>query len=210
MDWRYKRVVGARTYAQSADEVLAAARGLLTAMPPAKWAIEDVLDGFKVTGIDFGHPASAVFRVARTEAGTRLSVELDVRRWGLEGFMLFDLGGYFSGELDRWLEAIGDQLEGRVGAAAPHRPRSLRYRLFTWIIVFAVIVGGLLFLWTFAVGPVVALITGAFYLPGRNGDVTLHGASARGLAVAILALDVLFYFNWRRLNRGPQRLVGPQ
>ncbi len=53
-----------------------------------------------------------------------MTVELAVERVGPLGFMLFDVGGYYNGQIARWLLEVGDRLADRVGEMAPHRPRT--------------------------------------------------------------------------------------
>lgn len=199
MDWRYTHFLGEQVYDQPRDQVLKEALGLIT--ETSRWTIEETADGFRASAIDFGHSASATFQVSSTDGSTKLSVDLAVKRRGLEGLMLFDVGGYYSSEIRHWLEGVGDRLQGRVGAAAPHREPTARGRIFGCLVGFALIGGGLLFLWIFVIGPIIGLVFGVLYLPGHDGDTTLHGSWARGVSAAIMALDVVLYLRWRSWSR---------
>jgi hypothetical protein len=207
MDWKHKHFVGTRTYSQTRHQVLAEALRLMS--ETSRWTLEDTADGFKAQAApnDFAHAATAAFHVVPDGDGALVTVEMAVKRFGLEGYMLFDVGGYYSGEIRNWLESIGDRLEGQVGAAA-HRPRGAGERMWGCVITFTVVVFGLWWGWNLIVAPLIGITTGAFYWVGRgNGDDELHGAWARGVSAAILALDVLLFFYVRRWYR---RILAPR
>src|SRR5690348_9128612 len=111
MDWKYKHFAGARDYRQPESEVLAAARAY--AAEALRWRIADTADGFRAEGYSFSHAATAEVRVAAEAGGARVSIELAVERAGPLGFMLFDVGGYYDGQIRHWLDGVGDRLEGR-------------------------------------------------------------------------------------------------
>jgi hypothetical protein len=201
MDWKFKHFSGAQTYRQPPGQVLAEARGLMT--QTARWRLEDTADGFRAqaVGNDFGHDAAATFHVAPDGDGSKVTVEMAVRRVGLEGYMLFDIGGYYSGEIRGWLDGLTDRLDGRPADAA-HRPRSAGARAFGCLAGFIVVVGGFFLLWSLVIAPTIGLAFGVLYLPGRgSGGITLHGPWARGVSAALIALDVLIYLRWRTWSR---------
>ena len=199
MNWRHKHFFGEQTYTQPRDQVLKEARAFMA--EAARWKIEETDEGFIASGIDFGHVANATFQLTPSDDAIRLNVDLAVKRRGIEGFMLFDIGGYYGGEIRHWLQGIGDRLDGRVGALAPHCAPRARARMFGCLVGFGVVAASLLLLWTFVLGPIIGLAFGVLVLLGRNGDSTLHGTWARGVSAAIIAVDVLFYLRWRRWSR---------
>lgn len=85
--------------------------------------------------------------------------------------------------------------------SAPHGKPSAGTRLFRYLVGFGAIVGALLFLWIFVLGPVIGLAFGWLELPGRHGDLTLHGPWARGVSLSIIAVDVVLYLRWRAWSR---------
>jgi hypothetical protein len=198
MDWKYKQFGGVQTYPHSQAAVLAAARGFVA--ETLRWAITDTADGFKASGVSFAHAAVAVFRVDPAAGGARLTVELTVERMGYMGLMLFDVGGYYNGQIAHWLERIGDRLEGRAESTVPARRPSAGERFLSWSISVAAVVIGLLAIWNLIVSPLIGITTGVLYLTGRGGDATLHGAWARGVSAALLTLDALIavgLWRWR-------------
>jgi hypothetical protein len=206
MDWKYKHFAGVQIYTQSASEVSAAARGYMA--EALGWTIIDTADGgFEARGYSFSHAGIATFHASPEGAGARLTVELAMERAGPLGFMLFDVGGYYNGQIARWLLEIGDRLAGRVGELAPHRPPSSGERLLSWLIMFA-FVGFLIWAaWALVLGPIIGLTTGVLDLPGRNSDLVLTGAWARGVSAGILALDVVLVFLVLRRRRPRPRMV---
>ena len=199
MDWRFKHFTGAQTYRHLPDEALAAARGFVAEI--LGWNVADTADGFTARGVSFGHAAIATFHVDPAADGARVSVELAVERAGYMGFMLLDVGGYYNGQIARWLEGIGDRLEGRVGAAAPHRPPSAGQRALAWMISIAVVGFSIWAIWSLVLAPLIGIVTGVLYLPGRGGDLTLHGVWARGVSIAIFALDAFLVIRFRHWLR---------
>jgi len=201
MDWTYKHFHGEQVYRQAPDEVLAAARAYVG--ETLVWASEDAPGGFTARGISFSHRVIAEFRASRTEGGgTRLSVELAAKRFGYMEFMIWDVGGYYSGQIRRWFDEIGDRLEGRVGAAAPHRPPGFGAKFMGWCFVIAIVGFGIWAVWNLGVAPIIGLVTGNLYLTGRGGDLTFTGVWGRGVSAGILVFDVLIAWRihawWRR------------
>jgi len=200
MDWKYKHFNGERTYPQPRDRVQSEARAF--AAETLRWRISDIDGGFRAEGVSYAHAAIADFHVAPTgDGGTRVTVELAVERAGLMGFMLVDVGGAYEGQIAHWLEGVDDRLEGRVGAAAPHRPPSGGERLLSWMILVGVIGFGVWAAWTFVFAPLIGITTGELILAGRGGDLTLHGPWARGISAAILAVDAVIAVKLLRPHR---------
>lgn len=210
MGWKHKHFTGVRTYRQPVSQVLAEALALMSEAP--RWAIEEnTADGFstRTNTKDFGHDATATFQVVPDGDGARLTIEMAVRRFGLEGYMLFDIGGYYDGEIRHWLEGINDRLDGQAGAAA-YRLRGTGKRMYGCLTSFIVVGLGLSLGWNFIIGPIIGLTTGVYYVVGgRHGGDELHGAWARGVSAGILALDGLVFFYLRRWYRRSAALRAP-
>lgn len=69
-------------------------------------------DGFTARGFSGWHNAIATFRIAPVPEGTRLTIELRVERAAMRGYMLFDIGNFYNGQIDKWFSAIGERLAG--------------------------------------------------------------------------------------------------
>jgi len=207
MDWKNKHFAGQRQYPQARDQVLAAARGFVA--ETLGWPVADTPDGFEAKGASFLHAAVATFHVVPADGGSRVALELAVARAGMMGFMLFDIGGYYNGQITHWLEGISDRLEGRVGAAAPHRPPSAKARLLSWLLLIAFVGFAIWAAWAMVVAPLIGVTTGVLYLSGRSGDITLRGGWARGVSVAILLFDAFVIYRLLRPAPRRPRILGP-
>ena len=109
MDWKYKHFYHEAIYRAIPANVLEAARSVMT---EALGPIEDTRDGFIARGWSALHSAIATFQLAPAVEGTKLTVELRVKRSTIRGFMLVDIGGYYSGQIDKWFLKIAEKLGG--------------------------------------------------------------------------------------------------
>jgi hypothetical protein len=108
MDWKYKHFNQAAVFKAMPQSVLAAARAV---MGEAFGGIEDSADGFVARGNSAWHTAQVTFHITPAPEGTQVAVELLVERAAMRGYMLFDIGGYYNGQIDKWFTAI----TGRLG-----------------------------------------------------------------------------------------------
>src|SRR2546423_5685768 len=118
MDWKYKHFQQERVFAAEPSVVLEAARRFMT--ESLGWTIRDSAEGFTAEGLSFFHESIANVRVQSTAinppataggsdgtaGGTRVIIDLRVRRAGAAGFMLFDVGGYYNIQIRKWLDGI--------------------------------------------------------------------------------------------------------
>jgi hypothetical protein len=109
MDWKHKHFNQQATFRAARERVLEAAR-LVAAESLA--GIEDTADGFVARGYGAWHPEIAAFHLTSTSDGTRVAVELLVQRRAMRGYMLWDVGGYYNGQIDKWLSGISSRLGG--------------------------------------------------------------------------------------------------
>jgi hypothetical protein len=109
MDWKYKHFYHEAIYKALPASVLEAARAVMT---DALGTIEDTRDGFVARGYSAWHSAIATFQVASAVEGAKLTVELRVQRSTIRGYMLVDIGGYYSGQIDKWFLKIAEKLGG--------------------------------------------------------------------------------------------------
>ncbi len=109
MDWKYKHFDHEAIYKASRESVLEAAR---TVVAESLGGIGDTTDGFVARGYGAWHPEVATFRITPTANGTRVAVELLVERAAMRGYMLFDVGGYYNGQIDKWFSHISQRLGG--------------------------------------------------------------------------------------------------
>jgi hypothetical protein len=209
MDWKYKHFRQERTFPEQRPEVAEAARAFVT--ESLGWEITDAVDGFQARGYSFMHQATATFRIQSGAAGTRVAVELQVRRASSMGFMLFDVGGYYSYQINKWFEGIRWQLHQRLSSASGPQPDpsqssvprppevSLASRLFQKFIFLVVIEWLAVLLMMFFIFPLIGLFTGYLYLPGRgSGGLTIHGSWARVVSAMILMIGMYFLWKMRR------------
>src|SRR6476659_7120431 len=107
MDWRYKHFNQEAVFKASPESVLEAARPV---MAESLEGIENTTDGFIARGHSAWHAAIATFRSMPAPNGTKLTVELLVERAALRGYMLFDVGSYYNGQIDKWFSRISQRL----------------------------------------------------------------------------------------------------
>src|SRR5262249_14875321 len=99
MDWKYKHFKQSALYSATQADVLAAARAVVG---ESFRGIEDIPDGFVARGDSGWHAATATVRATPAANGTQVAVELEVERAALRGYMLFDPGGFYDGQIDKW------------------------------------------------------------------------------------------------------------
>jgi len=109
MDWKYKHFNQEATFKASRESVLEAARSV---MAESLGGIEDTADGLVARGYGAWHSAIATIRITSIPDGTLVSVELLVERAAGRGYMLFDVGGYYNGQIDKWFSGISRHLGG--------------------------------------------------------------------------------------------------
>lgn len=114
MDWKYKHFNHEAVYNAPINDVLETARAVVG---ESFGQIENTAEGFVARGHSAWHSATATFRVGSVATGTRLGVELLVERASGRGYMLWDVGGYYIAEIDKWFSAIAERL-GQSGAPA--------------------------------------------------------------------------------------------
>lgn len=201
MDWKYSHFRQQQTFPEPRETVLRAARQSVA--EGAQWAIADTATGFEAKGYSGFHTAVATFAFAQTGDGATMTVDLRVERASNFGFMLVDIGGYYDGQLGRWIEAVRQRVDDRfAGAAAAHPPRAGHARLFDTVFLILVLILGLAFVLNFVVFPLIALVTGNLYFIGRGaGGPPLHGVWARGVSVALLLLDAWIVYRVFGLRR---------
>ena len=208
MDWKYKHYNLENEFQAHPDDVLKASR--LFVSETLQWKIVDTDAGFDATGSSFAHATIARFRVTPTVGGTKLRVEYLVERASSLGFMLFDVGGYYSRQLRNWSEGIRWYLnevrrsEQQVqsaheasdespnprsspGSVSPWKNTStIPAKMFTGCLVLSVGIPLLIFV----IAPVIGLLTGYLYIPGRgSSDITVRGPWARMISAIILLLE---------------------
>jgi hypothetical protein len=112
MDWKNKHFSHEATYSAAAESVLRAARETIS---DALGGMEDTPDGLTAHGQLAWHTAKADARIVPVAGGTKLTIDLLVSRsavWG-RGFMLADVGSYYTRQIDKWFNQISE----RLGAA---------------------------------------------------------------------------------------------
>jgi hypothetical protein len=109
MDWKYKHFNQQAIFKASVQSVLDAARAVVA---ESLGGIEDTTDGFVARGHGAWHAAVATFRITPTPNGTQVAVGLLVERAAMRGYMLFDVGGYYNGQIDKWFSGIAQRLGG--------------------------------------------------------------------------------------------------
>ena len=199
MDWKYKHFHQERLFSASRELVLEAARTFVS--NSLGWQITDTTEGFSAEGYSFSHRALADFHVKSAADGTIVSVALRVERAGVTGFMLFDVGGYYSIQIRKWLDGIQwtlhqQQTEGQGATLTPpvtHGNKAAAF-LFNGCLVFIVVMFALWFLVNF-IAAMIGVATGTLYLWGRGGTLVVHGIWARIISVLILIFGV--WLAWR-------------
>lgn len=199
MDWKYKHFYQERVFPAPRDLVLEGARTFIS--ESLGWQIRDTSDGFTAEGDSFAHHAIANFRIQSDTAGTKVAVELLVERASVLGFMLFDVGGYYSIQIRKWLDGVQWTIHQKLSDGQDETPNPLvlvankpAAHIFNGCLVFIAVMIALYFLVTF-ICAVVGLLTGQLYLVGRGGDLVVHGIWARILSAFILMFGV--FLVWR-------------
>ena len=211
MDFKYKHFHQQRTYPAEYEDVLRAARAVMT--ESVGWSItNETSEGFIAEGTSFGHAGIANVRIRPTAVGVLLDVELRVERAGFTGFMLFDVGGYYNIQIRKWLEAIQrsfhQEAPGQPSvSAAPLQPQNkASARVFHGCLLIIVLAFGLYLLVT-VIEAIIGLTTGNLFLVGRGGTITVHGPAARAISAAILLLGA--WIVWRIMRKPRARSVMP-
>jgi len=203
MDFKYKHFHQQRVFSGSREEVFERARAVF--MESVGWAVaNETSEGFTASGTSFGHAGIANIHIRPTGGGTSVDVELRMERAGFSGFMLFDVGGYYNIQIRKWLDAIQASLhQQEMGQALPNAPplqprNKITACAFNGCLALIIISFGIYFLVTF-IGAVIGLTTGNLFLIGRNGNINVHGITAR----VISALILLFggWIVWRIMKK---------
>ncbi len=199
MDWKYKHFHQERVFPALRHLVFEAARTFMA--ESLGWQITDTPDGFRAEGYSFAHRSIANFRIQADAGGTRVAVELLVERASSRGFMLFDVGGYYSIQIRKWLDGIQWEHHQKLAGGQNETPNPLVLAankpgayVFNGCLVFIAVMFGLYFLVTF-ICAVVGLLTGHLYLWGRGGTLVIHGVLARIASGLILLLGA--WVGWR-------------
>ena len=109
MDWKYKHFNQQAAFRAPRERVLDAAR---QAASESLAGIEDTADGFVARGFGAWHPEIATLHITSTSDGTQVAVELLVQRRAMRGYMLWDIGSYYNGQIDKWFSGISQRLAG--------------------------------------------------------------------------------------------------
>jgi len=203
MDWKYKHFHQERTFQASRDDVEEAARRFMA--ESLGWKITETTDGFSAEGYSFSHNAIAAFSFQTVADGTRVAIELRVERAGVSGFMLFDVGGYYSIQIRKWLDGtqwfIHQKLSGAAESSAnPHIPPQNKATacLFNGCLVFILVMFGIWALVT-VISALWGLATGNLYLWARSGTIVIHGVLARIVSGVILIIAA--WVLWRMTKK---------
>lgn len=195
MDWKNKRFGREAIFQAQRDLVLEAARSF-AAESLVGWQFTDTADGFEASGTSASHAATAKFRIEPAPFGTKVAVTLLVERAGPLGFMLFDVGGYYDGQIRKWLDGIRWHLHrGLTSEARQESPEQGRQSIPKAAGARPLYVGCIVALFVIPVfiyfmSAVVGLLTGNLYLVGRGGG-TIHGPWARIISGIFLTVAVL-------------------
>ena len=208
MDWKYKHFHQERVFPATRDAVVAAARRYLS--ESLAWGVTETAEGLKAEGYSFSHAAIANLRFQPAGSETRIVVDLRVERAGPTGFMLFDVGGYYSIQIRKWLDGIQwlihQHFAGEPTQAAPPIPTENKTgaRLFNGCLMLSFAIIGLWFLGNF-ISALVGMFTGTLYLWGKGGTLVFHGVAARIIAALILLLGGYLAWQFTRKRRSPAR-----
>jgi hypothetical protein len=205
MNWKYKQFLQERIFADEPHVVLEAARRFMT--ESLGWQTRDSSEGFAAEGFSFSHQAKASIKVQPAAGGTRLTIDLQVRRAGSAGFMLFDVGGYYNIQIRKWLDGIQwiihqKQTGGQEQSPIPPMPPANKTTacLFNGCLGFIVAMFGLYVVVTF-ICAVVGLITGNLYLWGRGGTLLVQGLPGRIMSALILLFGAFVVWRMRRKRK---------
>lgn len=198
MNWKYKQIDREMIFNESPETVVKAARAALAESLDG-WLFTDTADGFEAKGNAFAHSETVRFRFLPEENKTKVSVTLFVQRAGSFGFMLFDIGGAYSGQVGKWMENIRRHLQpenipapGNI--SAPHKMNPAAKFSTGCVGCFGLVF--LIYWFIQTIYAVVGLFSGSLYLlPYKEAhDITIHGIRARIIAGFILLFDALIIF----------------
>jgi hypothetical protein len=204
MDWKFAHFNQEAVF-QAEPQVVFEALRAFAGDWLADWKVSETSDGLEARGYSGLHSAIANFRIEPAAVGARLMVEMQVKRASARGFMLVDIGGFYNGHIQKWLQAIhwwvnqkqtaATESEGqprKAGESGPPTPKPMpsQNRLLGCGIIVIVLIFALYFCVT-TICAVIGLITGNLYLTGRGGDITIHGGWAR-----IVSAAILLFFGW--------------
>jgi hypothetical protein len=202
MDWKYKHFHQERVFPAERDDVLEAARAFMS--ESLGWQITPTPEGFTAEGYSFAHHSIANLEIQTAADGTKVAVELLVERASPLGFMLFDVGGYYSIQIRKWLDGVQWSLHQKLTGNRDESTNPLVLAknkksayIFNGCLVFIAVSFALYFLITF-VSAVVGLLTGNLFLLGRGGSLTVHGASARIISALILMFGAFLALRIKR------------
>lgn len=107
MDWDYKHFEEQAVFNAPIHSLLEAARSVAAnELGP----VQETADGFAASGYRGFHTTLATFRAASVTSGTELKVELEVKRFSLWGYILWDPFGFYSAMIDKWFSEISERL----------------------------------------------------------------------------------------------------
>jgi hypothetical protein len=201
MDWKYKHFYQERVFPAPRELAFEAARTFMA--ETLGWQITNTADGFSAEGDSFSHHVIGNFRIqsAPTGQGTNVAVELLVERASWRGFMLIDVGGYYSIQIRKWLDGTGWMIQQKLTDGLDQTPNPLvleankpAAHIFNGCLVFIAVSFALYFLVTF-VCALIGLLTGQLLLLGRGGDLVVHGIWARIISALILVFGA--FLVWR-------------
>jgi hypothetical protein len=207
MDWKYKHFHQERVYPEARDVVFEAARSFMA--ESLGWQIANTpgaintSDGFTAQGYSFSHRAIANLHIHSAADGTRVALELLVERAGWRGFMLFDVGGYYSIQIRKWLDGIEWSIHQKLSGSHDEATNPLvlaekkpAAHIFNGCLGFIVVSFALYFVVTL-ISAVVGLLSGDLFLLGR-GTLIIHGAWARILSALILMFAAFLVLRIKR------------
>ena len=184
MDWKYEYFNDEVTFQAEPEIVLKALRAFAADWLD-DWKVSDTPDGIEARSQSGYRFATATFRVEPAPGCARVAVKMQVERANSLGLMMFDNGGYYSGLIRKWLQAlpwwvqqqqaVASQSKGQDGKAAPTGPpipkpirEPDRRKGCIAISVFII-------LSIYAIVAFLGLLTGGLYIPASNGGINIHG-----------------------------------
>ena len=202
MDWKYKHFQGERVFPAERDVVMEATRAFMT--ETLEWQVTDTPAGLTAQGSSFSHRAIVNLHIKPAPGGTNVAVELLVQRAGVSGLMLFDVGGYYSIQIRKWLEGIQWSLDQKLTGSHGGTTNPLvladnkaTARIFNGCLMFIVVTFGLYVVVTFG-SALVGLLTGHLFLLGGGGSPVIHGPWARILSALILMFGAFLVWRIKR------------
>lgn len=200
MDWKYKYFKQEAVF-QAETGIVREALHAFAKDWLNDWKVSETWDGLEAKSPPGFRSGTAKFRIEPALGGTKVAIEMQVQRAASLGLMVFDFGGYYDGQIRKWLQALpwwiqqkqaaATQSAGQHGKsvpAGPPIPKPERHtdRLMGCVTILIVIVGSM-----YAIVALAGLVTGNLYIPGNDGGFTIHGQGARILAASFLVL-----FSW--------------